>query len=57
MGQTVIINLGMLKEVVAVVIWSEKGLAGLRFSQPIDPVLAKRRTKPPHVQQEWGYDP
>jgi len=53
-GQTVLIKIGLLDDVGATVVWSEKGLAGLRFAQPIDPAAAKRRPKPPHVEQGWG---
>jgi hypothetical protein len=53
-GQTVLIKIGLLDDVGASVIWSEKGLAGLRFAQPINPDAAKRRPKPLHVEQGWG---
>lgn len=53
-GKTVLIKIGLLDDVGATVVWSKKGLAGLRFAQPIDPAAAKRRPKPPHVQQGWG---
>ena len=53
-GQTVLIKIGLLDDVGATVVWSEQGLAGLRFALPIDPAAAKRRPKPPHVEQGWG---
>ena len=53
-GQTVLIKVGLLDDVGATVVWSDKRLAGLRFLQPIDPASAKRRPKPPHVEQGWG---
>ena len=50
-GQSVLVKLGLLSDVEAVVVWSEKGLAGLHFSHLIDPASAKRRPRPAHVEQ------
>lgn len=57
LGQTVAIALGILGDVGATVMWIDKGLAGLRFAQPIELTAAKTRPKPAHVEQGWGAEP
>jgi hypothetical protein len=52
-GQTVLIDMGLLEEVGATVVWIANNLAGLRFAHPIPIDAAKTRPKPAHVAQGW----
>ena len=56
-GQTVLLDVGVLAEVGATVVWVKDGLAGLKFAHHIEIGAAKTRPKPAHVTEGWGADP
>lgn len=56
-GQTILLDVGVLAEVGATVVWVNGNLAGLKFAHRIDIGAAKTRPKPAHVTDGWGADP
>lgn len=42
-GATLTLAIGMIPRISAVVVWTRDGMAGLKFSAPIDPALARKR--------------
>lgn len=55
--QTILIDVGVLAEVGATIMWVVGDLAGLKFAHPIAIGSAKSRTKPEHVAVGWNADP
>ncbi|GAA0727804.1 PilZ domain-containing protein [Sphingomonas japonica] len=55
--QTVLIDVGVLEEVGATIMWVTGDMAGLKFAHPIAIDAAKTRSKPAHVETGWNADP
>ena len=52
------VSIGQLDQIPGEVAWARGGFAGIRFSQPIDPALARRHrgTNPTDVRAGWMAD-